>query len=230
MTTRNRLPAAIFWDMDGTLVDSEPLWGIATYELSEKLGRRITPEVRERTVGGSFANTLSILSEWAGVDVEYGVERRWMYRRMAELMAGRLKPNPGVRELLAELTSEGLPMLVTTNTERELADPSIDAVGREFFVDSITGDEVTRPKPHPDMYVEAARRVGRRPAECLVFEDSMAGMTAAAASGARVIGLADHTPAGVVPMRALAGEIGFDGVSARTLGQWWASLTVREEL
>ena len=230
MTTSSRLPAAIFWDMDGTLVDSEPLWGVATYELSEKLGRRITPEIREKTVGGSFANTLSILSDWANVDADYSVARRWMYDRMAQLMAGRLAPNPGVRDLLAQLHAEELPMLVTTNTERELADPSIDAVGREFFIDSISGDEVTNAKPYPDMYLEAARRVGKHPSECLVFEDSVAGMTAAAASGAKVIGLSDEPPAGVVPMRALAGQIGFEGVSAKTLGHWWASLDSREEL
>lgn len=216
--------------MDGTLVDSEPLWGVATYELSEKLGRRITPEIREQTIGGSFANTLTLLAEWANVDADYSVARRWMYDRMAQLLDGQLAPNPGVRELLVELHAQDLPMLVTTNTERELADPSIDAIGREFFIDSISGDEVARAKPYPDMYLEAARRVGRHPSECLVFEDSVAGMTAAVASGAKVIGLADNPPAGVVPMRQLTGQISFDGVSAKTLEQWWASLVSREEL
>lgn len=196
----NTLPKAIFWDMDGTLVDTEPLWGVATYELSEKLGKRLTPELRESTVGGSFSNTLNVAAAHAGVDLapgDYERYRAWMYARMAELLADDLQPNPGVRELLAALHDSGMSMLVTTNTERELADVCIDAVGREFFIDSITGDEVERTKPAPDMYLEAARRVAAKPAECLVFEDSWAGMSAAAAAGCRVLGLAEKVPEGV---------------------------------
>ena len=58
--------------MDGTLIDTEPLWGVATYELSEKLGRRLTPELREKTIGGSFGNTLAICAAHAGVELGPG--------------------------------------------------------------------------------------------------------------------------------------------------------------
>lgn len=187
--------------MDGTMVDTEPLWGIATYELSENLGRRLDAEQRERTVGGSFTNTLAICAEWAGVplvDGDYERYRRWMYDRMGELLSGELEPNPGVRQVLASLQQAGTPMLVTTNTERELAGTCIDAVGRQFFIGSVTGDEVQRPKPAPDMYLKAAQMVGQAPADCLVFEDSWAGMSAAAAAGCVVLGLADEVPSGVM--------------------------------
>lgn len=183
------------------MVDTEPLWGIATYELSENLGRRLDAEQRERTVGGSFTNTLAICAEWAGVplvDGDYERYRRWMYDRMGELLSGELEPNPGVRQVLASLQQAGTPMLVTTNTERELAGTCIDAVGRQFFIGSVTGDEVQRPKPAPDMYLKAAQMVGQAPADCLVFEDSWAGMSAAAAAGCVVLGLADEVPSGVM--------------------------------
>ncbi|KAA8744685.1 HAD family phosphatase [Corynebacterium tuscaniense] len=189
--------------MDGTMVDTEPLWGIATYELSEKLGRRLNAEQRERTVGGSFANTLRVCAKWAGVELQpgdYEHYRTWMYARMGELLSADLQPNPGVRELLASLLADGTPMMVTTNTERELADRCIDAVGREFFCGSVTGDEVPNPKPAPDMYLAAAQAVGQDPSDCLVFEDSWAGMTAAAAAGCVVLGLAEKVPDGVMPM------------------------------
>lgn len=185
------------------MVDTEPLWGIATYELSELLGRRLDAEQRERTVGGSFGNTLRVCAEWAGVELQpgdYERYRAWMYGRMGELLSGELTPNPGVREVLASLLADGMPMLVTTNTERELADRCIDAVGREFFCGSVTGDEVPNPKPAPDMYLAAAQAVGQDPKDCLVFEDSWAGMSAAAAAGCVVMGLAEKVPAGVVPM------------------------------
>lgn len=211
--------------MDGTLVDTEPLWGVATYELAEKLGRALTPEVRELTVGGSFANTLRICAAHAGYalrDGDYARYRAWMYARMAQLLSGNLEPNPGVSTLLESLHSAGMRMLVTTNTERELADACIDAVGRGYFLGSITGDEVARPKPSPDMYLEAARRVGERPADCLVFEDSWAGMSAAAEAGCTVLGLAAEVPDGVVafdPGR-------FVGADAGDVASWFGNARV----
>lgn len=186
--------------MDGTLIDTEPLWAQATYELGELLGRRPTPEVRGRTIGGSFPNTLRIVADWAGhtlADGDVDRYRDWMFARMAELFAGGIECNPGIPSVLASLNAEGVPMYVTTNTERVLADPCIDAIGRGFFAGSITGDEVAHPKPAPDMYLEAARRAGAQPEECLVVEDSFTGMSAGAAAGCAVLGLADDVPAGV---------------------------------
>lgn len=211
--------------MDGTMVDTEPLWGVATYELSERLGRRLSEEKREETVGGSFANTLRVCAEWAGIsldDAAYATHRTWMYRRMAELFEGSLEPNPGVREVLAALHAAGVPMMVTTNTERELADRCIDAVGREFFVGSVTGDEVARPKPAPEMYLKAARTVGEDPAECLVFEDSWAGMSAAAGAGCVVLGLAGTVPEGVTRFDpALFAEAGRKSDAAARVAEWF---------
>lgn len=217
------LPDAVFWDMDGTMVDTEPLWGIATYELSERLGRRLTPQLRERTIGGSFANTLSVAAAHAGVELgegDYERHKAWMYDRMAELFTGGLEPNPGVHGVLASLRAAGVPMMVTTNTERVLADACIDAVGREFFAGSIAGDEVDHPKPAPEMYLEAARRVGAAPENCLVFEDSWAGMSAATAAGCRVLGLAATVPEGVVSFDASR----LKGATSTDVASWFELL------
>lgn len=227
---------AIFWDMDGTMVDSEPQWGIATYELSEAMGRRLTPELRERTVGGSLPNTIRICAEHAGITVSAADYRRYrslLFGRVHELFDASLTPNPGVTGLLGQLRDEGVPMLVTTNTERDLAERSIAAVGAGYFTGSITGDEVANPKPAPDMYLAAAERVGLDPAECLVFEDSVNGMSAAVAAGCRVIGLhPPQTPApeGVIALRELHGVNSFEGVTATLVRKWYAafdSVTLR---
>ncbi|MFC6145975.1 HAD family hydrolase [Corynebacterium nasicanis] len=224
-------PAAIFWDMDGTLVDTEPLWEQFTYELSELMGRRLTPELRETTIGGSFRHTVQVCALHAGVTVteeDHPRFRAFMNERMAELMQSSLAPNPGVTELLDDLAGRNLPMLVTTNTERTLADISIGAVGRHFFRDSVTGDEVPRPKPAPDMYLRAAELVGADPGECLVFEDSFTGMTAAVSAGCRVIGLpwyADTVvPEGVVTLESLHGRNDFRGADADTVLSWFHQL------
>ena len=230
LSLTSRGPRAVFWDMDGTMVDTEPLWGVATYELSERLGRRLSAEKREETVGGSFPNTLRVCAEWAGLStsqLDYNHHRSWMFGRMAELFSGQLVPNPGVRELLSSLYASGMPMLVTTNTERELADQCIDAVGRALFAGSITGDEVPNPKPAPDMYLKAASMVGADPADCLVFEDSWAGMSAASAAGCVVLGLApaDAVPAGVQPFDPAR----FVGAKADDVAEWFESAKLARE-
>lgn len=187
--------------MDGTLIDTEPLWGKATYELGELLGRPLTPEVRERTVGGSFANTLRVVADWAGYELAAGDEERyrdWMFARMRELFAGGIELNPGIGGVLQSLHERGTPMFLCTNTARVLADPCIDAIGRELFTGTIAGDEVAQAKPAPDMYLEAARRAGAQPGDCLVVEDSWHGMSAGAAAGCVVLGLAQAVPDGVI--------------------------------
>lgn len=223
MSCRNlSRPAAVFWDMDGTLIDTEPLWGQATYELGELLGRPLTPEVREQTIGSSFPNTLRIVADWAGHTLAEGdVERyrTWMFARVAELFSGGIALNPGIKGVLDALAQRGTPMFVCTNTERVLADPCIDAIGRQYFADTITGDEVDNPKPAPQMYLEAARRVGAAPGECLVVEDSWNGMSAAAAAGCVVLGLADAVPDGVSKLDPQA----LVGADAGDVDRWFSA-------
>lgn len=221
--------------MDGTLIDTEPKWGEATYALADLLGRSLPPEQRERTVGASFEKTLTIVAEWAGYELKDGDAERyraWTYAKMGELLAAGIEPNPGIRGILAPLRQRGTPMLVTTNTERPLADICIDAVGREFFTNTITGDEVAHPKPAPDMYAEAARRVGADPADCLVFEDSVAGMSAALAAGCAVVGLVATgapLPAGAYALDPAQ----FVGATAADVDHWFtasAMLAKREDI
>ena len=208
--------------MDGTLIDTEPLWGTATYELGELLGRPLTPEVRAKTIGGSFPNTLNVVAEWAGYELrddDLERYRTWMFDRMRELFATGIELNPGIGGVLESLTRRGTPMFVCTNTERVLADPCIDVIGRDLFAGTITGDEVAHAKPAPDMYLEAARRVGAAPGECLVVEDSWHGMSAAAAAKCAVLGLADEVPAGVLKFA----PDNFVGSGASDVDDWFSA-------
>ncbi|TVU86206.1 HAD family phosphatase [Corynebacterium aurimucosum] len=226
-------PAAIFWDMDGTLTNSEPLWEQATFHLSETLGRRLTPTERLATVGATFEDTLTICADKAGVVLQPGDTekyRRLMFDYVKSLFAEYLEIFPGIPELLGELKELGVPMMVTTNTERYVADSAIAALGRHYFVDTVCGDEVPHGKPAPDMYAEAARRVGARPQDCLVFEDSAAGMRAAVAAGCSVIGLpeGEHVtvPDKVTVIAELrgSGHRHLEGATARDIYEWYQRL------
>lgn len=225
-------PLAIFWDMDGTLTDSEPLWEEATYFLSELLGKRLTPQQRQRTVGSTFENTLRICADAAGIELtpeDYPKYQALTFNKTRELFAERLKVFPGIQDLLTQLKSEGMAMLVTTNTVRHVADSAIDTVGRHFFVDTICGDEVAEGKPAPDMYLEAARRVGVAPSDALVFEDSTTGMQAALDAGCHVIGLPEDPrmdiPSGAVSIEKLSGKKHLDGATSADVYSWFARIS-----
>lgn len=180
------LPAALLWDMDGTLVDSEPQWGIATYEMSEAIGRRLTPELREETVGGSFENTIAICQRHAGVTLSakgIAAYRRQMFARVQELLATEGRFVDGVEEVLDQCHQLDVPCAVVTNTPRELALPLINHLGAQHFEFVVCGDDVARGKPDPMIYQHAASLLGAEPEECLALEDSTTGMTAALAAG-----------------------------------------------
>ena len=202
---------AILWDMDGTLVDTEPLWGIATYEMSGKMGRRITPEVRELTVGGTTINTVRICAHFAEISLDQTQTQRWidwMFARVGELFDTELPFRPGVQSLLREAKHASVPMALVTNTARPLTTQALKTIGEHFFDFSICGNEVSEGKPAPDIYLSAAAALGVNPDDCLVFEDSNAGMTAAYAAGCRVVGIPTdpqaETPLGVPLLRDLA--------------------------
>lgn len=219
--------SAVFWDMDGTLVDSEPLWSIATFEMSERLGRRLTPELRERTIGGSFRNTIAIAADHAGVKLNEQLiadNYRFTVERMQELFATRLTLNPGARELLEALRAEGVPMVLVTNTPREIAAGSIRAIGEDFFVHTVCGDEVPAGKPSPEPYLHAARLLGVDPSTCVAFEDSATGMRSAADAGCITIGLPESdevaVPAGVRTLQQLHGSRTWVGVTPADIEKW----------
>jgi HAD superfamily hydrolase (TIGR01509 family) len=219
---------AILWDMDGTLVDTEPRWGEATYAMAAEMGRELTPEVRATTVGGTADGTVRLCAQWAGLDPtdeEVGEWIRWVYDHVSRLFAEGLDLLPGVTDLLAEGSASGVPMMVVTNTFRSLTDQALETIGAEHFVGSVCGDEVPAGKPDPTCYLAAARRLGVAPDDCLVFEDSTNGMTAAVRAGCRVVGLpsADaEVPDGAVPVTALRdGQAGLAGLTVADLQGFW---------
>lgn len=221
MTTTDITPAgeptltAVLWDMDGTLVDTEPLWGQATYALAREMGRELTPELREETVGGSTINTVRICAAHAGITLDAASTQSWidwMSRTVSQLLAADLPWRPGVPELLADLSNAGIPQALVTNTARNLADVALRSIGSTHFRFTLCGDEVATGKPAPDIYLEAARRMDTPPENCLVFEDSTTGMRAAQAAGCTVVGVptdaGTQIPAGVPTLHQLVGVEG----------------------
>jgi len=170
--------------MDGTLVNTEPLWMAAETELVESWGGTWTHEDGLTLVGNPMKVSGAILQErGVGLSVDEIVD--FLNGRVAAAVAERTPWQPGGRELLAALAEAGVPQALVTSSYRELAAPFARVAG--VFAAVVAGDEVERPKPDPQPYLLAAERLGVDIADCVVVEDSPAGIASGVASGARVL-------------------------------------------
>jgi len=181
---------AVLFDMDGTLVDSEKLWDIAMQRLYAKFGSVMTPEIRERTIGGSAENVIRIVYADLGLPpdpVEMAGTADWLHEVAGELFDAGLPWCEGARDLLDALSAAGVPMALVTNTRRALTERALATIGHGYFSVSVCGDEVPRGKPHPDPYRRGAELLGLAPRDCLAVEDSVTGASSAEGAGCAVL-------------------------------------------
>jgi HAD superfamily hydrolase (TIGR01509 family) len=180
--------AAVLFDMDGTLVDSEKVWDVGLSELAARYSGVLSPPARARMVGTSMVDSMTILHEDIGQpwrDPERSVT--WLEERVKELFADGLVWRPGAVELLARVTAAGIPMALVTSTRRHLVEVALETIGRSHFGVVVCGDEVDEAKPHPMPYLTAARLLGVDVRRCVAIEDSPTGVASARAAGAAVL-------------------------------------------
>ena len=186
MSTAPLATAAVLWDMDGTLLDSEPIWDIAVEQFTLRHRILLTPALRESTLGNSLPDAITKVHDAAEVptrDRDMAGDSRWVIDHVAELFAQGLPWRPGAADALDMLLDVGVPSVLVTNTIRELTDVALDTLGRHRFAATICADEVVAGKPQPYVYLRAAELAGRRPGECLAVEDSPTGTIAATSAG-----------------------------------------------
>jgi HAD superfamily hydrolase (TIGR01509 family) len=186
--------AAVLFDMDGLLVDTEPLWFETETEVMARLGAPWTVEDQERLLGGSMEHTVGYLLAKATRPATPPEVARWMMDGMlSRAAAGRVIVRPGARELLAEVAAAGIPYALVTSSEREFAEAVIKGTGFRFPV-TVTADESAATKPAPDPYLLAAKLLGVPPEQCVALEDSPNGVTSATTAGCRVIAIPSLLP------------------------------------
>ena len=181
------LPAAVLFDLDGLLVDSEPLWTVAEEHVAAGLGGVFTPELKARMIGKRLDLAVGILLE--GIDTEQAraadpaeVANR-LLEETAKLFAAGVALQPGAEQLLDALGQARVPLALVSSSFRVLVDAALESVGASRFAVSIAGDEVTHGKPDPEPYLTAARKLGVVPARCVVLEDAPAGLASAISAG-----------------------------------------------
>lgn len=183
--------AAVLWDMDGTIVDTEPYWMRAETELVAEHGGTWTEAQGIQLVGSGLVQSAMILQE-AGVALEVDEIINTLTDRVMVQIDGAVPWRPGVRELIAELRESRVPIALVTMSIRRMALQIANAIGDEVFDVVIAGDDVEHPKPHPEPYLRAAEALGVDIRDCVAIEDSQFGLVSAVSSGAATIGVPLH--------------------------------------
>ena len=195
---------AVLFDMDGLLVDSEPLWFEVECSVMARLDGRWSEADQQALIGGSLPRTVAYLLERAGRPASAEEVGRWLVDGMTSLLQSReLRVLPGARELLAEVRAAGIASALVTSSER----PIMDAVLRQLdvaFSATVCADDVTRGKPDPEPYLRAASLLGADPRRCVALEDSPNGVASAEAAGCQTVAVPSLVPIADRPGRVVA--------------------------
>lgn len=183
---------AVFFDLDGTLIDSMHVWKDIDIEFLGRFGFELPPTLQKEIEGISFVDTAIYFKKRFALELSIE-EIMDIWNEMAfQKYSEEIDYKPGAFEFLKLLKKKGIHTAICTSNSREL----VNAAGRrlgfiEYFDEIISSGEMEKGKPAPDIYLEAARRVGAVPEECLVFEDVCAGICAGKSAGMKVCAVAD---------------------------------------
>lgn len=176
--------AALLWDMDGTLVDTEPYWIAAEHALVEESGGEWTDELGMQLVGQNLWHSAEFIRANSPVTLEPAELIDNLLHRVNDSVREQGVPwRPGARDLLLATASAGIPCGLVTMSWMPLVEPIIDALPEGVFTALTTGDVVAHGKPHPEPYLHAARALRVVPSACLAIEDSPTGVTSSTQAG-----------------------------------------------
>lgn len=182
-------PAAVLWDMDGTIVDTEPLWIEAQRGLLDDFGLPQFDETGEEALVGANLEFTAELFIRHGVPLTAREITDRITTRVIASLRGELDWRPGAVELLADLCAAGIPLALVTNSPREMAAIVIEQLPADTFGTIVGAEDVTLGKPHPQPYLLAATRLGVDPTACIVLEDSPHGLRSGEAAGMTTVGI-----------------------------------------
>jgi len=178
---------AVFFDMDGLMVDSEPEWFKSEAEVTAKFGYNWSEEDQIACLGGP----LTRVGQYMHDKCEGAETPEYFTQTLIDTQAFKMRGNtptmPGALELVRELQSHGVKTGLVSASPRNIVDAVLDNLGHDLFPFSISSDDVEKTKPNPDCYLKAAVMTDSDIQNCLVFEDSLTGMQAATSSGAYLI-------------------------------------------
>jgi HAD superfamily hydrolase (TIGR01509 family) len=199
--------AAVLWDMDGTLVDTEPYWIAAEFELAERHGGTWSHQHALNLVGNDLLVSGRYIREHMGIDLEPAEIVEELLASVTAQVERAVPWRPGALDLLAGLGERGIPCALVTMSWRSFVAPVLAALPTGTFDAVVTGDVVSRGKPHPEPYLTATRHLEVHPADCLAIEDSNTGARSAEAAGCTVVVVPHHVPVLPGERRVFAGSL-----------------------
>lgn len=184
---------AVIFDMDGLLIDSEPFWQKTNYEVFKRLGVEITPERRHNMMGRRTSENVDYLYHehpWEG-PTPSAVEAM-IISEIIKLVKAEGILKPGVHHVLSICKKAGLPVAIASSSNTEVIDAVVDTLKiREHFEHIYSAQFEPYGKPHPGVFLQVAKHFGVAPADCLVFEDSPAGVLAAKAASMKCVAVSE---------------------------------------
>jgi HAD superfamily hydrolase (TIGR01509 family) len=212
------VPAAVLWDMDGTLIDTEPYWIQCEHELVGRYGGRWTDDDAKSIIGFDLMDSAEMLRTRGGVPLRPHDIVDQLSDAVAVMVRERIPWRPGARELLAALKLRGVPCALVTMSWKRLVDEVIQQLPSQSFQAVITGDMVMNGKPHPEPYRRAAEELGVDPLACVAIEDSPTGVASAEAAGCVVVAVRNLLPIDDEPHRVVLSTL--QGVTPELLGEY----------
>lgn len=181
----------VLFDMDGVLTDSEPFICKAAIMMFRELGYEVTPDDFIPFVGMGENRYIGGVAEKYGISVDIDKVKARTYQIFGNIVKNQLAPLPGTREFISKCRSKNLKLALATSADRVKMDVNLKEIGipPETFDSIITGLEVERKKPFPDIYIKAAFSLGLKTQECLVVEDAVSGIKAGKTAGCRCLGV-----------------------------------------
>ncbi|HVA61614.1 MAG TPA: HAD family phosphatase [Mycobacteriales bacterium] len=205
-----RSAAAVLFDLDGLLVDSEPLWTRAEVELAASLGHVWDPALKAAIAGTRLELAVPTILTHYGIEPDadtVSAASEFLLARMAELFATDLPTRPGAVQLADAIRAAGVPIALVSSSYRRLVDAALAGLGEHRFDVTVAGDEVTHGKPDPEPYLRAAAGLGVRAGDCVVLEDAPAGVASGEAAGAIVVAVPDVVPIAPTPLRPVVATL-----------------------
>lgn len=213
----NLLPAAVLWDCDGTLIDSEPMWLVVEQQLAADLGGVLPDDHHEANVGASADTTAEYIRVHTGTQLSQAEVLERLIAASEEGIRANVAWIPGGRELVDAFRAAGVPQALVSSSRRAYLDAVLERWPDHPFAVVVGADDVKCTKPDPEPYLAAAEELGVDPREAWVFEDSATGVASGLASGARVFMVPEAGTTLPDPVEGLCVLTGLVGVTPENL-------------
>ena len=210
---------AVLFDMDGLFINSEPDWHSAELEMMRAHGYDWTPEDQLKCLGGPLQRVteyMSLCLKGAKTPEKLG---ELIVAEMQKRMSGKVSLMPGALEFSRKLNNAAVPQALVSASPRPIVDAVLVGMSEKYFAHSVAAGDIERTKPFPDPYLHAAKLLDVDIEQCLIFEDSPTGLTAARASGAFVVGIPHFVEVAEEPRLKIVKS--FEDVTDATLANWF---------